>query len=160
MTTPITICGNTTAAPDLKFGASGVARCSFTIAVNERVKDDEGNWVDGDATFYRCTAWRQLAENIAETVADSGVRLVVHGKFKARPYEVNGERRLSLDVEVEHVGPDLRFQTAQVNKVSRNGGGFGERRPTGTDGIQTNGDVDPWGSAPPAGQPSDDEPPF
>lgn len=140
-TTAITICGNTTAEPDLKFGASGVARCSFTVAVNERVKDDQGNWRDGDATFYRCTAWRQQAENVAATVQGSGVRLVVHGKFKARPYEVDGQNRLSLDVDVEHVGPDLRFDTATVNKMSRPMRDGSSPRPTGTTAE------DPW-SAP------------
>lgn len=158
MSVPITICGNTTGAPDLKFGASGVARCSFTVAVNERVKDDNGDWTDGPATFYRCTAWRQLAENVAQTCGeDKSTRLVVHGRFKAREYESNGEKRLSLDVEVEHAGPDLRFQTATVNRVARNGGGFGERRPTGTDQIQTGGGYDdPWG----AGQQDSTEAPF
>lgn len=163
MSTPITICGNTTGEPDLKFGASGVARCSFTIAVNEREKDSNGNWVDGPATFYRCTAWRQLAENVAETCgAEKSTRLVVHGRFKAREYESNGEKRLSLDVEVEHVGPDLRFQTAKVARVNRSSGGFGDRRPTGTDQIQTGGADDPWGAQPAnvgAGQ-DESEPPF
>lgn len=162
MDTVVTICGNTTSAPELVYGASGTARCSFTVAVNSREKQQDGSWGDGPATFYRCTAWRQLAENLAESCGDEkSTRLVVHGRLKGREFETSsGEKRLSLDVDVEYVGPDLRFQTARVSKVSRSGGsggGFGQQRSAPAD----DGYSDPLGSAPPAGPPAgDDEPPF
>lgn len=117
---PITICGNTTSDAELKFLPSGVALASWTVACTPRVKDGDG-YKDGETVFYRCTAWRQMAESVAETIT-KGMRVLVHGKLRVRSYEKDGQKRTSIEVDVEHVGPDLRYATAKVNRVSRQGG--------------------------------------
>lgn len=138
----ITICGNATGDAELKFLGSGAALCSWTVACTPRVKKGD-EWADSDTVFYRCTAWRQLAESAAETIT-RGMRVLVHGRLKVRPYEKDGEKRLSVEIDVEHVGPELRYATASVKKVGRSS----EAPPAD----------DPWGSAPAPG--GDSEPPF
>jgi single-strand DNA-binding protein len=102
MSTPITLIGNATADAELAFSANGDARASFTLAVNERLKKGD-DWVDGEPVFYRITAWRSIAEAVAERVL-KGTRLVVIGKFKPREYETKqGEKRMSLDVTADTV---------------------------------------------------------
>jgi len=160
--TLITVVGNLTADPELRFTPSGAAVANFTVASTPRQFDRQsGEWKDGEALFMRCNIWRQAAENVAETLT-RGSRVIVSGRLKQRSYETReGEKRTVVELEVEEVGPSLRYATAKVNKVSRGsgGGGFG-----GGGGGSAGGPADdPWGSAPAAGSGSgggDDEPPF
>jgi single-strand DNA-binding protein len=147
--TVITVIGNLTADPELRFTPSGAAVANFTVASTPRTFDRQsGEWKDGEALFLRCNIWRQAAENAAETLT-RGSRVIVSGRLKQRSYETReGEKRTVVELEVEEVGPSLRYATAKLNKVSRGSGSGG----TGDD---------PWGSAPAAGSSGgDDEPPF
>jgi len=161
--TTITVIGNLTADPELRFTPSGAAVASFTVASTPRTFDRaSGEWKDGDALFLRCNIWRQAAENVAESLT-RGMRVLVSGRLRQRSFETReGEKRTVVELEVDEVGPSLRYATAKVNKVSRGqgSGGYGGASPTD----------DPWGSAPPAGanvgagsgsgSAMDDEPPF
>lgn len=159
-----TIVGNLTADPELRFTQSGAAVVSFTVASTPRIFDRQsGEWKDGDALFMRCNAWRQLAENVSESLF-RGNRVLVTGRLKQRSFEnKEGERRTVVELEVEEVGPSLRYATAKVSKVSRDGGegGYGGRQ-------QSRGDApparDPWQTDPPRQgtqqQAWTDEPPF
>jgi single-strand DNA-binding protein len=162
--TLITVVGNLTADPELRFTSSGAAVANFTVASTPRTFDRQsGEWKDGDALFMRCNVWRQAAENVAETLT-RGMRVMVSGRLRQRSFETReGEKRTVVELEVDEVGPSLRYATAKVNKVSRSGGGgggYGGTAPTGGGGAAPVDD--PWGSAPPAGggQPVDDDPPF
>jgi single-strand DNA-binding protein len=159
--TVITVIGNLTADPELRFTPSGAAVANFTVASTPRTFDRQsGEWKDGEALFLRCNIWRQAAENVAETLT-RGSRVIVNGRLKQRSYETReGEKRTVVELEVEEIGPSLRYATAKVNKVSRGGGGGG----FGGSSSGGPGD-DPWGSAPVAGSGGggggmDDEPPF
>jgi single-strand DNA-binding protein len=161
--TIITVVGNLTADPELRFTPSGAAVANFTVASTPRQFDKQsGEWKDGEALFMRCNIWRQAAENVAETLT-RGSRVIVSGRLKQRSYETReGEKRTVVELEVEEVGPSLKYATAKVNKVSRGsgGGGFGG----GGGGSAGGPSDDPWGSAPAAGSGggggSDEEPPF
>jgi single-strand DNA-binding protein len=156
--TTITVIGNLTADPELRFTPSGAAVASFTVASTPRTFDrTSGEWKDGEALFLRCNIWRQAAENVAESLT-RGMRVVVSGRLRQRSFETKeGERRTVVELEVDEVGPSLRYATAKVNKVSRGQGSGGY----GSTGAPPD---DPWGSATPAaasvGASSDDEPPF
>ncbi|HVW44460.1 MAG TPA: single-stranded DNA-binding protein [Amycolatopsis sp.] len=159
--TIITVVGNLTADPELRFTPSGAAVANFTVASTPRTFDRQsGEWKDGEALFLRCNIWRQAAENVAESLT-RGARVVVQGRLKQRSFETKeGEKRTVVELEVDEIGPSLRYATAKVNKVSRGtggGGGYGG----GASGAPAD---DPWGSAPPAGGGSGggfaDEPPF
>jgi single-strand DNA-binding protein len=114
----VSFTGNVTGDPTLRFIESGAAVCSFTVVVNERVKEGD-KWRDGDATFYECSVWRQYAENVAESVV-KGTRVVVQGKLKARSYEgKDGTQRTVFDVQCDEVGVSLRFNAAQARKADR-----------------------------------------
>jgi len=165
--TTITVVGNLTADPELRFTQSGAAVASFTVASTPRTFDKQsGEWKDGEALFLRCNVWRQVAENVAESLT-RGSRVLVSGRLRQRSFETKeGEKRTVIELEVDEIGPSLRYATAKVNKVSRGdgggGGGFG-----GGGGQQSRGGGgapadDPWGSAPPAGSSGGfaDEPPF
>jgi single-strand DNA-binding protein len=152
----ITVVGNTTSEPELRFTPSGKAVANFTVASTPRFFDKASNeWKDGGALFLRCNAWGQVAENVAESLV-RGTRVIVTGRLKQRSYETReGEKRTTVELEVDEVGPSLKFATVKVNKVARggsdSGGGYGQAPPAN----------DPWGSAPPP--PSggfNDEPPF
>ena len=136
--TTITVVGNLTADPELRFTAAGAAVANFTVASTPRTFDKAtGEWKDGDALFLRCSVWRQPAENIAESLT-KGSRVIVTGRLKQRSFETKeGEKRTVVELEVDEIGPSLRYATAKVNKVSRS-----------SDGGDTGGDV--WASAPPA----------
>ena len=160
--TVITVVGNLTADPELRFTPSGAAVANFTVASTPRTFDRaSGEWKDGEALFMRCNIWRQPAENVAETLT-RGMRVMVTGRLRQRSFETReGEKRTVVELEVDEVGPSLRYATAKVNKTSRGSGsgGFGGR----DDRPNTPPDPadDPWGSAPPAGSGyQDDEPPF
>ena len=148
---------------------SGAAVANFTVASTPRMFDRQTNeWKDGEALFLRCAIWREAAENVAESLT-RGSRVIVQGRLKQRSFETReGEKRTVVEVEVDEIGPSLRYATAKVNKASRSGGGGGgfggggggSRQPAQTGGG-TGGD-DPWGSAPASGSfgGGDDEPPF
>ncbi|GAA3248063.1 single-stranded DNA-binding protein [Pseudonocardia petroleophila] len=176
--TVITVVGNLTADPELRFTPSGAAVANFTVAATPRTFDRaSGEWKDGDALFMRCNVWRQAAENVAETLT-RGMRVMVSGRLRQRSFETReGEKRTVVELEVDEVGPSLKYATAKVNKVSRgsgDGGGFGGSGSGGGSGGSSGGGYgggggsrggqndDPWGSAPPAGSgpAADDEPPF
>ena len=161
--TVITVIGNLTADPELRFTQSGAAVANFTVASTPRTFDRQsGEWKDGEALFMRCNIWRQSAENVAESLT-RGARVIVSGRLKQRSFETReGEKRTVVELEVDEIGPSLRYATAKVNKVSRGSGGGG----FGGSGGGAPAD-DPWGSAPPAGSGGggggggfSDEPPF
>ncbi|WP_020496734.1 single-stranded DNA-binding protein [Sciscionella marina] len=161
--TVITVVGNLTADPDLRFTQSGAAVASFTVASTPRTFDRaSGEWKDGEALFLRCSIWRQAAENVAESLT-RGMRVVVQGRLRQRTFDTReGEKRTVVEMEADEVGPSLRYATAKVNKVSRGsgGGGFGGGGGGGQSGPSAPAD-DPWGSAPPASTGGfSDEPPF
>jgi single-strand DNA-binding protein len=169
--TIITVVGNLTADPELRFTPSGAAVANFTVASTPRMFDRQTNeWKDGEALFLRCNVWRQAAENVAESLT-RGARVVVTGRLKQRSFETKeGEKRTVIELEVDEIGPSLRYATAKVQKMARSGGGggfgaSGGGRPQGGNG---GGFEDPWATAAPAsGSRSgsgnsnfDDEPPF
>jgi single-strand DNA-binding protein len=174
--TTITVVGNLTADPELRFTPSGAAVANFTVASTPRIYDRQsGEWKDGEALFLRCNIWREAAENVAESLT-RGSRVIVSGRLKQRSYETReGEKRTVVEVEVDEIGPSLRYATAKVNKASRSGGagggyggGGGSRSAGGGSSSSStapagggSGD-DPWGSAPASGSfgGGDDEPPF
>jgi single-strand DNA-binding protein len=164
--TTITVVGNLTADPELRFIPSGAAVANFTVASTPRIYDRQsGEWRDGEALFLRCNIWREAAENVAESLT-RGSRVIVTGRLKQRSFETReGEKRTVVEVEVDEIGPSLRYATAKVNKISRSGGfgggGGGESRAASSQVSVGSGD-DPWGSAPASGSfgGGDDEPPF
>jgi single-strand DNA-binding protein len=126
--TIITVVGNLTNDPELRFTPSGAAVASFTVASTPRTFDKNTNeWKDGDALFLSCSIWRQAAENVAESLT-KGMRVIVQGSLKQRSYETReGEKRTVFEMTVEEVGPALKYATAKVTRAARGsgGGGFG-----------------------------------
>lgn len=122
--TELTITGNLTGDPELRFTPSGAAVANFTVASTPRTYDKQSNeWKDGETLFMRCAAWRALAENVAETLK-KGMGVVVKGTLGSRPYETKeGEKRVSVELTVDDIGPSLKYSVAQVKKVNRNGNG-------------------------------------
>jgi single-strand DNA-binding protein len=167
--TTITVVGNLTADPELRFTPSGAAVANFTVASTPRIFDRQtSEWKDGEALFLRCNIWREAAENVAESLT-RGARVIVTGRLKQRSFETReGEKRTVMEVEVDEIGPSLRYATAKVNKASRGGGGggFGSgggSRPAPAAAQPSSAPADdPWGSAPASGSfaGGDDEPPF
>ena len=143
----ITVVGNLTDAPELRFTPSGVAVANFTVAQTPRTFDKaRSEYVDGDPLFLSCSVWKEYAEHVAETLT-KGMRIIVHGRLKSRSYEArDGSRRTVFEVEVEKVGPSLRYATATITRT-QNG-----QRPQQT---QQQPVRDPWASPT-----STDEPPF
>ena len=167
--TNLTIVGNLTADPELRFTPSGAAVANFTVASTPRIMDRQTNeWKDGDPLFMRCSIWREAAENVAESLT-RGSRVIVTGRLKQRSYETReGEKRTVVELEVDEIGPSLKYATAKVNKASRSGGGGGGfggggggSAPSGNSRSSEPKD-DPWGSAPASGSfnGADEEPPF
>lgn len=153
--TPITVIGNLTGAPELKFTPSGAAVVNFTIASTPRQFDKQSqSWVEKDTLFMRCSAWREMAENIAESL-DKGVRVVASGNLVQRSFETrDGDKRSVMEMQVNEIGPSLKWATATVNRPQRSGGeqsGWSSGPPSG----------DPWASAAPAAASGySDQPPF
>jgi single-strand DNA-binding protein len=151
----VTVVGNLTADPELRFTPSGAAVASFTVASTTRFLDKQTNeWRDGDTVFMRCSVWRQYAENVAESL-QKGMRVIVSGRLKQRSYETReGEKRTVVEMEVDDVGPALRYATAKVTRQGRgDGGSFGG----GSSSGGGSGPIDdPWA----AGAGAHDEPPF
>ena len=162
--TVITVIGNLTADPELRFTPSGAAVANFTVASTPRTFDRQSQeWKDGEALFLRCNVWRQAAENVAESLT-RGSRVIVSGRLKQRSFDTKeGEKRTVIELEVDEIGPSLRYATATVARAARSvdgpgggsGGGNGAR-----DGREENGrgsSPDPWAAT--VGGRSE-EPPF
>ncbi len=124
--TTLTLIGNLTNDPELRFTPSGAAVANFTVASTPRAFDRQSNeWKDGETLFMRCSVWREAAENVAESLT-RGSRVIVTGRLKSRTYDTReGEKRTVVELEVDELGPSLRYATAKVNKTSRGGGGGG-----------------------------------
>src|ERR1044072_7440943 len=122
--TVITVIGNLTADPELRFTPSGAAGANFTAASTPRQFDRQSNeWKDGETLFMRCSVWRDAADNVAESL-QRGMRVIVSGRLKSRSYETKeGEKRTVVEMEVDEVGPSLRYATAKVNRTQRGTGG-------------------------------------
>ncbi|MFZ8871539.1 MAG: single-stranded DNA-binding protein [Candidatus Nanopelagicaceae bacterium] len=158
--TQITLIGNLTNDPELRFTPSGAAVAKFTVASTPRYMDRQTNeWKDGDTLFLQCQIWRQAAENVAETLT-RGMRVIVSGRLKQRSYETKeGEKRTVFEVEVDEVGPSLRNATAKVTKTTRQGGN------SGGFSAPTESSDDSWSSTTSVGggwtsTTSDEQPPF
>ena len=179
--TIITVIGNLTNDPELRFTPSGSAVANFTIASTPRTFDRQANeWKDGETLFLRASVWREMAENVAESLT-KGMRVVAEGRLKSRTYDTKeGEKRTVMELEVDEIGPSLRYANAKVNRTARNGngggntgGGFGGGQQTaqggnggGWGGGQQQQAEDPW-ATPNAtanaggwGNGPDSEPPF
>jgi single-strand DNA-binding protein len=160
----ITVVGNLTNDPELRFTPSGQAVANFTVASTTRFLDKQTNeWKDGDTVFLRCSVWRQYAENVAESLT-RGMRVIVQGRLKVRQYETReGGKGTSVECDVDDVGPALRYATAKVTKVSRSGGGDfggggGGNFGGGGNAPQGSPADDPWATNAPSAP--IDEPPF
>lgn len=174
--TQITIVGNLTSDPNLRFTPSGAPVANFRVASTPRTFDRQTNeWRDGEALFVDCAVWRQYAEHVAETLT-KGMRVIVQGRLKARSFETReGERRTAWEIDVDEVGPSLRYATAQVQRTSGGGGGHqsgggygggysdggGQNQSTsdwgggrGGNNPNRSGGEDPWASA------QSEDPPF
>lgn len=151
--TVITVVGNLVDDPELRFTPSGAAVANFRIASTPRTFDKQTNeWKDGEALFLSCSIWRQAAENVAESL-QRGMRVVVQGRLKSRSYETReGEKRTVFEIEVEEVGPSLKYATAKVTKTTRSGGGGFSGG--GGGGQQGGGQQDPWATPAPQEQQS------
>lgn len=182
--TVITVVGNLTDDPELRFTPSGAAVAKFRIASTPRTLDRQsGEWKDGEPLFLACNIWRDAAEHVAESL-QRGARVIVQGRLRQRSYETReGEKRTVYELEVDEIGPSLRYATAKVQRMSRsgggagggggfgasNGGGGGNRQPSSSSGGGGGNFDDPWATAAPAqgsrsggGTSSsfDEEPPF
>jgi single-strand DNA-binding protein len=125
--TTITVIGNLTNDPELRFTPSGSAVANFTIASTPRTFDRQSNeWKDGETLFLRASVWREAAENVAESLT-KGMRVIVSGRLKSRSYETKeGEKRTVIELEVDEIGPSLRYANAKVNRTQRSGGQGGQ----------------------------------
>jgi single-strand DNA-binding protein len=177
--TVITVIGNLTGDPELRFTPSGAAVANFTVASTPRTFDRQSNeWKDGETLFMRCSIWREAAENVAETLT-KGTRVIAQGRLVQRSYETReGEKRTVVELQVDEIGPSLRYATAKVTRAQRSGGGGGFGGGGGgfngggaqgggsgggfssSGGGQSNDD--PWATAGPAssGGSFSDDPPF
>ncbi|GID29150.1 single-stranded DNA-binding protein [Paractinoplanes brasiliensis] len=180
--TVITVVGNLTDDPELRFTPSGAAVAKFRIASTPRTMDRQsGEWKDGEPLFLACNIWRDAAEHVAESL-QRGSRVIVQGRLRQRSYETReGEKRTVYELEVDEIGPSLRYATAKVQRMNRSGGGGGggfgasgggggnRPQPSNGGGGGNNFD-DPWATAAPASSSGgrsgggnssfDDEPPF
>jgi single-strand DNA-binding protein len=163
--TVITVIGNLTADPELRFTPAGAAVANFTVASTPRVFDRNSNeWKDGEGLFLRCNIWREAAENVAESLT-RGSRVIVSGRLKQRSYDTKeGEKRTVIELEVDEIGPSLKYATAKVNKANRGSSNGGTNTSSQRANYAGSNDSDPWGAAPQtAGAAAGfggDEPPF
>lgn len=155
--TIITVVGNLTADPELRFTASGTPVANFTIASTPRTYDRQTNeWKDGDTLFLRCSIWKDSAENVTETLT-KGTRVIATGKLKQRSYTTrDGDNRTAIELEVDEIGPSLRYATAKITRTPRGSGSQQNGYQPHQQSRPTSPAEDPWGSAPAA----DQEPPF
>jgi single-strand DNA-binding protein len=148
--TQITVVGNLVDDPELRFTPSGAAVANFRIASTPRTFDKQSNeWKDGDALFLSCSVWRQAAENVAESL-QKGMRVVVQGNLRSRQYETReGEKRTVFEIQVDEVGPSLKYATAKVTRTQRQGGSsYGGQQ----GGQSSPADNDPWATPAPSAQ--------
>lgn len=119
----VTVIGNLTADPELRFTPAGAAVANFTIASTPRTFDRQSNeWKDGETLFLRCSLWREAAENVSESLT-KGMRVMAQGMLKARSYDTKeGDKRTVMEFEVDEIGPSLKYATAKVNRTSRGNG--------------------------------------
>jgi len=178
--TVITVIGNLTGDPELRFTPSGAAVANFTVASTPRTFDRQSNeWKDGETLFMRCSIWREAAENVAESLT-KGTRVIAQGRLVQRSYDTReGEKRTVVELQVDEIGPSLRYATAKVTRAQRSGGGGfggGGGGYNGGGGAQQGGgsgggfsssgggqsNDDPWATAGPAssGGSFSDDPPF
>ncbi|MBO1767364.1 MULTISPECIES: single-stranded DNA-binding protein [unclassified Allobranchiibius] len=155
--TVITIIGNLTQDPELRFTPSGAAVANFTVASTPRQFDRQSNeWKDGETLFMRCSVWRDAAENVAESLT-RGSRVLVSGRLKSRSFDTKeGEKRTVVELDVEEVGPSLRYATAKVNKTQRGGGGGFGGNAGGGQGGNAGGGFGGQGGASGGGAPAND----
>ncbi|MCP2330737.1 single-stranded DNA-binding protein [Actinoalloteichus caeruleus] len=131
----IVVTGTLVADPEIRYTGTGVAVCNFTVAANDRRRNQTGEWEDGDATFLRCSVWRQYAEHVSESLS-KGQRVLVTGELRQRSYEHDGQKRTAFELSVNEVGPSLRWATAKVTKATRSpAGSSDEPWTTGTRGA-------------------------
>jgi single-strand DNA-binding protein len=146
----VTLVGNITDDPELRFTPSGAPVANFTVAVNRRFRTPEGQWEDKLDGFFRCSCWRDMAENVAESLT-KGSRVVVVGRLQQRSWEDGeGNRRSAIEVQVDEVGPSLRWASANVVKSSRSGAAAGT-------GAGTGGNANDWGPPASVGAPPQEE---
>ena len=161
--TIITVVGNLVAKPELRFTASGAPVANFTVASTPRTFDKQTNeWRHGEALFLRCSIWRDAAENVTESL-DKGSRVIVAGKLKQRTFETrDGEKRTVVELEVDEIGPSLRYATAKVTRTQRGDGNVQQASGGKFQRPSQQPQDDPWGSAPQQDQfaPDDQEAPF
>jgi len=175
--TTITVIGNLTSDPELRFTPAGAAVCNFTVASTPRTFDRQSNeWKDGETLFLRAQVWRESAENVAESLT-KGMRVIVSGRLKSRSYETKeGEKRTVIELDVDEIGPSLRYAIAKVNRTQRSGNTQSAGQPSqggqANGGNQTNQggqfpEGDPWatpsqgaGAAGGWGNGPESEPPF
>lgn len=160
--TPITIVGNIVADPELRFTPAGAAVCNFRVASTpKRFNSQTNQWEDGEALFLTCNAWKHLAENTSDSLA-KGMRVIVTGKLKQRSFQTReGDNRTVFEIDVDEVGPSLRFSTAQVNRNPREGGGQSTPAQQQWNQASQNGQTTTsgaWSQPAPTGQ--DQTPPF
>ena len=155
--TQITVVGKTVGPAELRFTPSGAAVATFTVASTPRTYDKSAQqWKDGETLFLRCQAWRDTAENIGETLTEKGMRVIVQGRLVQRSYETReGEKRTVVEMQVDEIGPSLRYATAKVTRTQRGGGGGG-----GGGGNQGGGYGAPQGGAPDDPWATSEEAPF
>lgn len=148
--TIITVIGNLTADPELRYTQNGLAVVNFTIASTPRVFDRQANeWKDGEALFLRASVWREFAEHVASSLS-KGSRVIAQGRLKQRSYETKeGEKRTSIELEIEEIGPSLRYATAQLTRTSGGDQQGGQRR---QGGGQSRPADEPWGQQSSGGQ--------
>lgn len=152
--TQITLVGNLTGDPELRFISSGAGVVNFTVASTPRTFDKSRNeWVDGETLFMRCSLWREAAENVAESLK-KGMRVIVTGKLISRSWEKDGNKQSVMEMQVDEVGPSLRYATAVVTRSS-SGSSPSQASTPPTQAIQGGSANDPWASAP-----ASDDPPF
>lgn len=155
--TSITVVGNLTGDPELRFIQSGAAVVNFTVASTPRKYNSQTNqWEDQEALFMRCSMWREAAENVAESLR-KGMRVIVTGNLVARSWEQNGEKRTVMEMQVEEVGPSLRYATATVTRATRGGNAPAQAAQSAPAAASPMGGAsnDPWAVAP-----AGNEPPF
>jgi len=150
--TVITVVGNLTADPELRYTQNGLAVANFTIASTPRTFDRASNdWKDGEALFLRASVWREFAEHVAGSLT-KGMRVVATGRLRQRSYETKeGEKRTSIELEVDEIGPSLRYATAQVTRATSGGAGggggsFGGGQRGGQGAVE-----EPWAASAPSG---------
>jgi len=142
--TTITVIGNLTNDPELRFTPSGSAVANFTIASAPRTFDRNSNeWKDGETLFLRAAVWKEAAENVAESLT-KGMRVIVQGRLKSRSYETKeGEKRTVIELEVDEIGPSLKYANAKVNRTQRSssGGNSGGWAASNTGGFSGSADA-------------------